>query len=149
MGILNRLKHFLPTQTKVLIYNSLLVLPHLNFGILIWGFKCEKVTKLQKRVIRILSLSKYNPHSEPLFKKHKLLNIGDILKLQERKFYYKYKNSKLPHYLQSLPFQPNSNTHDYATHIQHKIHQPMSNHVLIKTVYILIYPWLSIMLHIV
>ncbi len=33
MGILNRLKHFLPTQTKVLIYNSL-VLPHLNFGIL-------------------------------------------------------------------------------------------------------------------
>ncbi len=69
MGILSRLKHFLPTQTKVLIYNSL-VLPHLNFGILIWGFKCEKLTKLQKRVYRILSLSKYNAHSEPLFKKN-------------------------------------------------------------------------------
>ncbi len=34
MAILNRFKHFLPTQTKVLIYNSL-VLSHLNFGVLI------------------------------------------------------------------------------------------------------------------
>ncbi len=33
MGILNRLKHFLPIQTKVLIY--LQVLSHLNFGILL------------------------------------------------------------------------------------------------------------------
>ncbi len=113
MGILNRLKHFLPTQTKVLIFNSL-VLPHLKFGILIWGFKCEKVSKLQMRVIRILSMGKYNAHSEPLFKKHKLLKMCDILKLQELKFYYKYKNSKLPHYLQSLHFHPNSNTHHCA-----------------------------------
>ncbi len=100
MGILNRLKHFLPTQMKILIYNSL-VLPHLNFVILIWGFKYEKVTKLQKRVIRILSPNEYNANSEPLFKKHKLLKICDIFKLQELKFYYKYKNSKLSHYLQS------------------------------------------------
>ncbi len=42
MGILNRLKRFLPIQTKVLIYNSL-VLSHLNFAILQWGFKCEKI----------------------------------------------------------------------------------------------------------
>ncbi len=34
MGILNKLKCFLPIQTKVLIYNSL-VLSHLNFGILL------------------------------------------------------------------------------------------------------------------
>ncbi len=46
MGILNKLKHFLQIQTKVLIYNSL-VLSHLNFGILLWGFKCEKVFILQ------------------------------------------------------------------------------------------------------
>ncbi len=46
MGILNRLKHFLPIQTKTIIYNSL-VLSHLNFGILLWGYKCEKVFKLQ------------------------------------------------------------------------------------------------------
>ena len=131
MGILNRLKRFLPMQTKVLIYNSL-VLSHLNFGILIWGFKCEKVAKLQKKVIRILSLSKYNAHTEPLFKRLKLLKISDILKLQELKFYYKYKNNKLPHYLQSLTFQPNTDTHAHATRIQHNIHQPITKHVFAK-----------------
>ncbi len=47
MGILNILKHFLPIQTKILIYN-LLVLSHLTFGILLWGYKCEKAFKLQK-----------------------------------------------------------------------------------------------------
>ncbi len=41
MGNLNRLKRFLPIQTKILIYNSL-VLSHLIFGILLWDFKCEK-----------------------------------------------------------------------------------------------------------
>jgi hypothetical protein len=131
MGILNRLKRFLPMQTKVLIYNSL-VLSHLNLGILIWGFKCEKLTKLQKKVIRILSLSKYNAHTEPLFKRLKLLKICDILKLQELKFYFKYKNNKLPHYLQSLPFQPNTETHDHATRIRHNIHHPMSKHSFAK-----------------
>ncbi len=46
-GILNRLKCFLPIQTKILIFNSM-VLSYLNFGILLWGFKREKVFKLQK-----------------------------------------------------------------------------------------------------
>ncbi len=33
IGILNKLKHFLPLKTKIRIYNSLIV-SHLNFGIL-------------------------------------------------------------------------------------------------------------------
>ncbi len=131
MGILNRLKRFLPIHTKVLIYNSL-VLSHLNFGILLWGFKYGKVFKLQKKVVRILSLSKYNAHTEPIFKKIKLLKIRDILKLQELKFYYKYKKNKLPYYLQSLPFNPNTETHYHSTRIQHDIHQPLSKHVFGK-----------------
>ncbi len=65
MGILNRLKHFLPIQTKILIYNSL-VLWHLNCGILLWGYKCEKVFKLQNLFFWILSLSRYNAHTDVL-----------------------------------------------------------------------------------
>ncbi len=65
MGILNRLKHFLPIQTKILIYNSL-VLSHLNFGILLCVYKWEKVFKFQKKIVRILSLSKYNAHTDVL-----------------------------------------------------------------------------------
>ncbi len=43
-----------------------------------------------------------------LKKNMKLLKISDIIKLQQLKFYYKYKNNKLPHYLQALPFHPNT-----------------------------------------
>ncbi len=46
MGTLNRLKRFLPIQNKVLIYNYLVLL---NFDILIWGFKCDTLFKLQKK----------------------------------------------------------------------------------------------------
>ncbi len=35
--------------------------------------------------------SKYNAHTDPIFKKEKLLKLRDIIKLQELKFYYKYK----------------------------------------------------------
>ncbi len=68
------------------------------------GLNVRKLTKLQKTIIRILSLSKFNVHIEPLFKRLKLLKVNDILKHQELKFYYKYKNNKLLNYLQSLPF---------------------------------------------
>ncbi len=96
MGILNKLKYFLPLKFLSLIYNSL-ILSHLNFGILAWGYQCDRITKLQKKVIRIRSLAKYNTHTEPIFKEPKLLKVEDILKLQELKFYYKFKNNKLPH----------------------------------------------------
>ncbi len=132
MGILNILKCFLPIQTKVLIYNSL-VLSHLNFGILLlWGFKGVKVFKLQNKIVRIWSRSKYNAYTDALFKQLKLLKVNDILKLQELKFYYKYENNKLPHYLQILPFHPNTKTHDHDTRIKHHIHHPRGKHVFAK-----------------
>ncbi len=131
MSILNKLKHFIPIKTKILIYNSL-VLSHLNFGILAWGFQSARLTKLQKKIIRILSCRKYIAHTEPIFKELKLLKLEDILKLQELKLYYKCKNDKLAYYLQNLPSEPNTKTHDHATRIQHNIHQPKTNHVYAK-----------------
>ncbi len=48
MGILNKLKHCLPLNAKVVIYNSL-ILSHLNFCILTWGYQCDRIVKLQKK----------------------------------------------------------------------------------------------------
>ncbi len=91
------------------------------------GFQCARLTKLQKKIIRIRSRNKYNAHTEPIFKEPKLLKLEDILKLQELKLYDKYKNNKLPNYLQNLPFEANT-----KTRIQHNIHQPKTNHVYAK-----------------
>ena len=38
MGILNRLKRILPLNIKIILYNPLM-LPHLNYGITLWGYK--------------------------------------------------------------------------------------------------------------
>ncbi len=114
-----------------MIYNSLIVF-HLNYRVLIWGYKCEWLTKLQKRIIRIISLGKYNSHSEPFFKSLKLLKLDDILKLQELKFYYKFENGKLPCYLSKLLFIRNTIIHGYDTRINHNIHLLKPNHEYAK-----------------
>ncbi len=86
MGVLNKLKHFVSLNARVMIYNSL-ILSHLNYLILAWGNRCVRITKLKKRIVRTLSISKYKAHTEPIFKILSLLKVNDILKLQELKFH--------------------------------------------------------------
>ena len=89
IGVLNRLKYVLPLDIKVLLYNTL-ILSHINYCIMIWGYQRNIITSIQKKVMRIITLNTYNSHIEPLFKNLKLLKIEDMLKLQELKFYFKY-----------------------------------------------------------
>ena len=123
IGILNKLKYILPTQIKVLLYNTLL-LPHINHCILSWGYKCDRITKIQKRAIRLINLStcKYNAHTEPIFKQFTLLKVNHILQMQEFKFYHKFKNYTLPAYLQHLNLLPNSSIHSHNTRGKTDLH---------------------------
>ncbi len=84
-----------------------------------------------KKVVRIITLGKYNAHSEPILKKLKLLKVGDIFKLQELKVDHKFKNHKLPYYLQSLSIRSNTDTHSQATQSRHNIHLKL-NTMLMK-----------------
>ena len=77
IGALNKLKYILPPSIKIMIYNAL-ILPRINYGLLVWGYENEKIFKLQKKAIRLISLAKYNAHTEPLFKTLNLLKINDI-----------------------------------------------------------------------
>ncbi len=54
-------------------------------------------------------------------------------------FIIKYKNNKLNHYLQALPFYSNTRTCDQNTYIKHNIHHPIGKHDLLNTVSALIY----------
>jgi hypothetical protein len=114
LGVMNRLKFCLPSETLLLLYNSM-ILPHLLYGILLWGLKCNKLSRLQKRAVRIISKSKQNSHSDPLFKRYSILKVNDILKLQEWKFYYKYKNLVLPQYFLQFSFPRQIDIHPHTT----------------------------------
>ena len=113
LGVMSRLKRFLPSTILRLLYNSL-VLPHLQYSILAWGFKNSRLTKLQKRAVRIICGSKYNAHTEPLFKKLNLLRLEDIFKLNVLKFLYKFEQNTLPVYFHGM-FSIVSSRHTYFT----------------------------------
>ena len=62
IGVLNKVKLFLPNSTMYQLY-CILVLPYLNYGLLLWGnvnkFYMNKVFRLQKRALRTVSNSSY------------------------------------------------------------------------------------------
>ena len=53
IGIMNKLKFTLPQNILINIYNSLII-PHINYCILLWGSENSRVSKLQKRAVRII-----------------------------------------------------------------------------------------------
>ena len=63
-----------------------LILPHLTYTILAWGFDLDRLTKLQKKAIRTISCSKHNAHTDPNFKNLNLLKLKDIFELGMLKF---------------------------------------------------------------
>ena len=121
---MNTLKKIIPQTILKLIYNSL-ILPHLQYSILCWGFNSSKVFKLQKRAIRLISGSKYNAHTEPLFKELNLLKLDDIFKICTLKFYYKMENKTLPAYFSDLS-QGTLLTHAYQTRNRDTLQVPQS-----------------------
>ena len=127
VGVLHILKKTLPLNILRIIYNAL-ILPHLNYGILAWGHQAKRLNLIQKRAVRILSASKYNSHTEPLFKQTKILKVSDICTLNKIKFYYKLINKQLPPYFNYFTCEANSDIHGYNTRSRNTLHIPKTDH---------------------
>ena len=78
VGVLNRLKYEYPLAILKTLYNTLF-LPHLTYGILLWGSETESIHKVQKRALRIISDNKFNAHTEPICRAERLLKVKDII----------------------------------------------------------------------
>ena len=108
---MNRLKWCLPQYILRTIYNSL-ILPHINYSILVWGFKSSRISKLPKMAVRMIYCSKYNAHAEPLFKFLNISKVEDIFKIKALKLYYKYSQKTLPLYFNEI-FTKTSDRHNH------------------------------------
>ena len=113
LGVMNRLKHKLPSTVLKLMYDAL-IMSHFQYCITSRGYSCYRLFKLQQRAIRIVTLSKYNAHTDPLFKMNKLLKIEDIFEIQCLKLYHRYQNVILPKYLLDM-FIENHDVHSHNT----------------------------------
>ena len=125
LGILNRLKRYLPSHIMRILYCSL-VQSNLNYGILVWGHECNRLHRLQKRFIRIISCSSYNAHTEPLFKKMELLKLDDLFNINVFKFYYKFCHKTLPIYFNCFDLHTQSEIHSYRTRSQGNLSRTVS-----------------------
>ena len=131
IGVIRRLQKTLACTTLKVLYNSL-ILPHLQYGLLLWGNHAKELTTLQKRAIRVVMKAKYLSHSEPLFKELSILNLNDMYKLSSLKFYFKYQKEDLPLYFVDM-FKPTVVTHSHATRNKNTVNLPRPKHKLLET----------------
>lgn len=124
IGVMRRINSFVPSNILLTLFNTL-ILPHIYYATLVWGFDPGRILKLQKKAVRLISGAKYNAHSEILFKNLNILQVNDVLKYKCLKFYYKWKHGNLPQYFTDM-FFPFQNIHPYATRNQMNeyIHKP-------------------------
>ena len=130
-GIINKLKNFIPLNAILDIYNSL-ILSYINYGLLIWSGKGNKVSKLQKKAIRYMTRSKHNAHTSGLFKALNLLKYDDLCVLHDYKFIYRAENGKLPIYFMSLIHSLKNPSQNYTTRQNFKYSQPLIKHEFAK-----------------
>ena len=109
---MKRIKKFIPSSILLTIYNSL-ILPYINYGILTWGHKRKRITRLQKWAVRTITSSQYTSHTESHYRKLKLLKVKDIHHIASLKFHFKYTNQTLPEYFHTM-FDPIKITHNYG-----------------------------------
>ena len=82
-GIFCNLKHCLPTYVLKILYNSLVLsialMAYLHGVLIILDY-----IKYKKQAIRVISNSKFNAHTEPLFKRLGPQKLDDLFKLNIR-----------------------------------------------------------------
>ena len=124
IGVMNRLKNVLPLEPLKCIYNSL-ILSHLNYGNVLWGHQSGRLFKLQKRAVRIMTNSKYNSHTNVLFKTLSILKIHDLCELNS----YKLKYNLLPGYFCSFSNLVSGDMiHDHDTRGSAELRLPFVRH---------------------
>ena len=101
IGILHKLKYIFPKDISLTIYKSL-ILPYLNYGLLLWGVHLQDISVLQKKAIRVVTNNTYKSHTEPISKEYGLLNVDDMFLLNKLKFLHKLYHNNLPVYFEGF-----------------------------------------------
>ena len=119
IGILSKLRYYLDrTILKQLFYAFLY--PYLTYGLVVWGNKYHTniypIIILQKRAIRIMTHSKFDDHTSPLFKSLNILKFSDLLFFHNALVMYQYHEKSLPPIFDDF-FKPIYRIHSHNTRL--------------------------------
>jgi hypothetical protein len=103
LGVLGRARADLNESLLISLYNGL-VLPHLQYCLMVWGnFEADRnkaqgetLLKLQKRFVGIIAEHGGRYHADLLFAKYGILKVGDLYRQQLRMHAWKFHNDRLP-----------------------------------------------------
>ena len=117
IGILSKIRHFGNNSILYQLYYSL-IYPLQTYGLLVWGNTYHTTLKpiitLQKWALRIITYSKPDEHSDPLFKQLELLKLVDLVVFHNALFMYQYHKNLLPESFNNF-FEAVSSKHQYNT----------------------------------
>ena len=125
-AIISRIRHFTTPNTLKLIY-YVLVYPYLIYGNYIWGnaykSRIEKVKKIQKNIVRLMTFKSYSEHAESIFQELQILNIYKVNDYLISKFIIRYFHLKnLPEIFPNC-FLANKEIHNYITRSTSSLHK--------------------------
>ena len=134
-GLISKLRHFAPRSILLSFYNSFFD-SHLRYACQIWAQSSisPRILKLQKQAMRLITFSKFNSHTSPIFLHLQILKLNDLVKLLNIQLISSilnksspvalcniYNLQKLPHYhftrgnAYGLLQRPQCNTFKYGT----------------------------------
>ena len=112
-GILSKLRYNAPREICLQVYYAIFY-SHQTYGCNVWGLSTneniDKIEKLQKKCVRILTFSPHNSHTNQLFIDLKLIKVKDLIKFNQLKLVYDFYEKNLPIDLMTL-FQPSTEVH--------------------------------------
>ena len=119
IGILCRIRFYI-NQPLSLIY------PYLHYGNIVWAnnypSRLDKLLKLQKKALRVITFSSYKAPSLPLFQKLNLLGINKINDFVVGTFCFNLKSNSLPVYFNDFCIE-NTQVHNHHTRKCNNLHK--------------------------
>ena len=99
IGIICKARHYINLETLVNLYYCL-IYPYLVYGIVVWGHTYQSTIDplyiAQKKVLRIMTFSTFDAHSNPIFQKLKIIKFPDLVYLHTALFMHDYYSENLP-----------------------------------------------------
>ena len=93
IGILSKLRHFVIDDILTQLYYSL-VYPFLTYGLVVWGntyvTTLKPIVTLQKQALHIITFSKQDAQSNPIFSQLGLIKFMDLVTMQTAVFMFQY-----------------------------------------------------------
>ena len=116
-GMLAKVRHYVPEIELKNIYHAIFS-SHILYGSQVWTPKLvsvtDKISRLQKAAMRIMTFSEFRAHSEPLFKKLEILKFCDSIAINNCSFVYDYFHKTLPNSFNN-PFIRTNDLYGYST----------------------------------